>query len=480
MKYKSKTSLKLLIFGLTLMLSGCSEDLFEEQINQNKNVIARKISMEDIQFKSNDKLKKSVLDLNQIQINSSSRSQYNEIYDFYIDEENGVYLKKDSLESYTFPIYKTETDSTITNIVFNKNKKGEYDVILAEYNILKTDFTDITAQELEQSEVDYTIITGRFRGPELTCIETQEYVMVPIDEGDLTGDFGYEGMWATTGSYCFWSENEAGGNDDNSSSGGDVITGPVDSPSGGGVGGGGPRNFPDTPCGKLHKGTSSEKYKENFKNLNKKDVFDYSYESGFVQKNVNGILSYSYVRAPNSTSLIIPPNSLNFTHVHNNHVVNINGDNYDGTVKILSPADVLGLITTCQNASVSANINPTEAFGVMISDEGIFAITLLEPISLVEIGQLGQSGQLGTKWDTFEKDYLYQSSKILNNQYLDASGRNKALQKMLLKLLKNAGLENKIGLFEAEVYDVDSYEIIWTKKSLNPASPNATPIETPC
>jgi hypothetical protein len=157
-------------------------------------------------------------------------------------------------------------------------------------------------------------------------------------------------------------------------------------------------------------------------------------------------------------------------------VVDENGnDEYDGGVKILSPADVGALITTCQTAAENAAINPTEAFGVMISNEGIFAITLLEPLSLAEIGQFNSN------LAAFENEYELKAGFIVKNPNLDAAGRKNALQKMLLSLLKDLGLENKVGLFEGEAQDnFDSYDINWTKKALNPANPSAAPVETPC
>lgn len=111
----------------------------------------------------------------------------------------------------------------------------------------------------------------------------------------------------------------------------------------------------------------------------------------------------------------------------------------------------------------------------MISNEGIFAITLLEPLSLTELGQLNP------KWKTLNDEYYEQAGQIITNQNLDANGRKGALQKVLLKFLKNAGLENKVGLFEGEVQnEIDSYNINWTKKSLNPTNPSTAPVETPC
>lgn len=253
MKQKKTHFKKLLIFGIAFMLASCSEDLYDDTINENNSVVARKISMEDIQFKSNAKLVKSVANLKQIQLDkSNSKYEYSEVYDFYIDEGNGVYLEKDNLESYTFPVYKTETDSTITNIIFNKTPTGAYDVILGEYDILKSEFSDITAAELVQSEVEYTNLVGRFRGPELICIEEYSYE----NANELVGADGKPIFhWINTNSYCFWSSSDGGGGSDGMGSGsstggntgGGVLTGPVDSPHGGGVGGGTTK----TPCQQL-------------------------------------------------------------------------------------------------------------------------------------------------------------------------------------------------------------------------------------
>lgn len=81
----------------------------------------------------------------------------------------------------------------------------------------------------------------------------------------------------------------------------------------------------------------------------------------------------------------------------------------------------------------------------MISNEGVFAVTLLEPFSLDE------RIQLDSKWKTFKTDYDKESEKIIYNLNNNATTRKEKLQKMLLQLLKDAGLENKIGLFEGTV-----------------------------
>jgi hypothetical protein len=113
----------------------------------------------------------------------------------------------------------------------------------------------------------------------------------------------------------------------------------------------------------------------------------------------------------------------------------------------------------------------------MISNEGVFAVTLLEPFSLDE------RIQLNSKWIKFEKDYKKESAIIILDLNSNANTRKEKLQKMLLQLLKDSGLENKIGLFEGTVEnELSSINLNWTRKTL---APNSTPnnqqlIEEPC
>ncbi len=247
MRQKMQLIKKTIIFGIAIMLASCSEDLYDDQINES-NIKIQRISMNDSKFKENYNLMKSMNNLLKDQSkNASSRYEYYTEYDFFIDEENGVYLEKDNLESYTFPAYKNETDSLITNVIFNKTVNGDYDVIVAKYDLLESVINELTKEELMAADVECVNITNRLRGPELICFESQEYVMVPIKQGELTGVFGYEGIWVTTYSYCYWSSTSGGGGDGSSGSsgssgngtgtggnnGGGVLTVPV----GGGGGG---------------------------------------------------------------------------------------------------------------------------------------------------------------------------------------------------------------------------------------------------
>ena len=111
----------------------------------------------------------------------------------------------------------------------------------------------------------------------------------------------------------------------------------------------------------------------------------------------------------------------------------------------------------------------------MLSDEGIFALTIIDPIP--------QSFLQSPEWTIFKNDFKKEAQKITGNLNSNPTERKDKLQKMLLGLLKKAGLENKIGLFEANIEnDIVEINISWTRKTLAPNStPNNIQInEQPC
>lgn len=460
MKKKIRILNKLLIFSIIFMLFSCSEDLFDEEINQNKKIIAKKISMQDAQFKNNAKLVKSIADLKNIQLNRySSRFDYSEVYDFYIDEENGVYLEKERLESYTFPVYKMETDSMVTNIVFNKNLSGEYDVILGEYDILKSDFIDITAEELAQSAVVYTDITGRFRGPELICIETQEYVMVPIDQGDLTGNFGYVGIWVTIGSYCYWSDTGGGGSDIGNSSGGGILTGPIDSSHGGG---GGDENLtPPNPCNNLKK--LFDPVKANIKpkiitDLQPNIAVNPSGEKGVsLAMNSSGVPTNTIIPPVIQPPLPIPTGVNYYSAIHTHPL---------DTYPMFSWSDVV-VLNNLNNHSASHNQGLASFLLVCQDDNGVFQTyaVVFDPNSLNDtIDQfMGNPENVGCSSQEIELEM----NKKLGEEYLKDSNYERAF----LKFMSSSNVS---------LYRANSTLTNWSKLTLSNNSATATVNSTNC
>lgn len=211
-----------------------------------------------------------------------------------------------------------------------------------------------------------------------------------------------------------------------------------------------------TPCDKIKSGTSSTQYMNSFNNINKPSTLALPFEYGFAQVND----SYIFSQAPVGESIPIPSGAKNYTHTHPNRLkVDINGESYNGNVKIHAPLDILALLKKCQ----SNNLVKTDAFGVVISDEGIFALTILEPIELTSISI--------TKWKEFEDTYDIKTSEIISNTMLlpnQVAIRKELMQKYLLKELKKLGLENKIGLFEGTIDNSGlAPKINWQRKKLN-------------
>lgn len=224
----------------------------------------------------------------------------------------------------------------------------------------------------------------------------------------------------------------------------------------------------ETPCNRLKNNTSSVAYKQKFKALTAN--YNLDHETGFFQVGDNYVDGTSQ-----TTSVAYPSGSKNGTHVHNVNQKTYEGTTitYDATIKILSPHDISdGLIKMQSN-----NDNPKDTFIVMLSNEGIYVITILEPIDTNDI-------QLYQKLKKFNIDYYKGAQKIINGLYSE-SERKKALQKMFLKGLKEMGLEDKIGFFEGTIEnenatDINDYKINWTRKKLKNTFLGVSVEPTPC
>ena len=213
------------------------------------------------------------------------------------------------------------------------------------------------------------------------------------------------------------------------------------------------------PCDKIKNGTNSTAYKTKFKDLNTPTNYNKSHETGFF------LVGNDYVDGtphPARNTILIPNNSKNGTHIHNNKILTYSGTTttYDSAIKMLSVGDVEALIEHIQ----PQNTDPKDAFVVMASNEGIFAISILESIPW--------TAELEAKLKEFEKFYKKESKNIVNNYTtMTALQRKNFLEKMFLKGLSEYGLENKVGLFEGEVENetdpnINNYNIKWTRKTL--------------
>ncbi len=239
-------------------------------------------------------------------------------------------------------------------------------------------------------------------------------------------------------------------------------------------------NEENDPCAKLKNGTSSIAYKQKFKALNTSANHRANNETGFAMKEINGNDEYINLVPIGQNKLKIPSGSKNYSHVHNNlPKISSNGNSYDAMIKMLSPGDLEILVKTCQ----FANQDVKDGFGLMCSNQGIFAITLLEPIDLSIIYQGNDQNTYTTIWQSFITYYEIEGKKIISQENWSPRKKSEQLQLMLLNGLKKIGLNDKVALFEAKVINLDNtnintYTLNWTRKNLSIDNKEIT--STPC
>jgi len=223
MKNIFNTISKLTFIYILIILSSCEA---EKDFATQDKIIVRRFSMKDITAKSNSKLNQAInniktLNSNTITDSSNSKLVFDEKTGLYFDDEKGLYIEKDNLKSYTFPIIRTSADEKIKNICFNEKQDGNYDVFLVKYDLTKQEELTLTEEQKESREKQFITLMKdgvavdlfRFYCINIVMTVTTEYA-APIDNGDLTGNFGYTTGSNTTsvviGSGCFFDNGNSG------------------------------------------------------------------------------------------------------------------------------------------------------------------------------------------------------------------------------------------------------------------------------
>ena len=446
---------------------------------------------------------------------------YIEEYDFtistdavnYLETEDGIY------HSYTFRVIRTINNGLKENLLFSLNEEGNYDSFLITYNLttqeqidfVNNNFVDIE-NKISISSIDGISLPDNFLSKKsIDCIDiTFEYCSYNNpNHPSGRNPAGNKCPGYTTGEkeicdyiddYYNQDNNDNGGGDAGTSTG-DSGTTTNSNGTGEATGGGSQTEDPendydptdssihgnnpvltnpnfeepiDNPCNNIKNGTNNAEYKQKFKDLNVSANFNLPDETGFYQKEVNGQNQYIDAVAGTNHMLKVGTGSLNATHVHNNKPkVKPDGTNYDGAVKVPSPVDLSLLLGIIQNAN---NPTPENGFVISVSDEGIYAITLLEPVSFTLEQDL--------LWNDFIDKYESIAANIIED-ISNLSNRKKALEKMFLKELKKIGIDNKIGFFEGTVEnetdpDINNYNIKWSRKKLKKVFLGYTLKNTPC
>lgn len=200
----------------------------------------------------------------------------------------------------------------------------------------------------------------------------------------------------------------------------------------------------EDPCEKLKANTSSFDFKKKFAEINNEANFRSVSESGFYKKinslgqtiYQNGIVGPSFMR--------LVPGAVSGCHVHNDQL-KINNDGYLSNfgTNIHSDKDLTNLLVRFRQNAVTAGMSPLDVQSIVISRDGIFALTIIDNnFSINDVNSL---------WPKFLLKYMKEAYEISNNLNLSVTQRQDKLKIMMLEGLKILGLENNIALFQGTV-----------------------------
>ena len=465
----------------------------ESMIEQKQGIISRRISFDELRTNPNiiKELNAAKAKLRPNLIGNENGRIIN-VGDFFIETDDVLLLEYGGLKSYTFPIYFTEEDAKLKNLVIAEKLDGSYDSKVLEYDLTAQEKIDLANDNLKT--ITNPIVTTRLDNS-IDCTQISYLVIVACSTGQHNAT--NVGEWHN----CVASQLPRvkvitevicnGG-------GGAIPSGTPDvggsTNQSGGSNNGVPYDYPNSqtnpeeyengisqpvnpnlnnvniqssdPCIKIKAKTSSAEYMAKFNNINTLNNFELNHETGFVEMKINGVTDYIDGIAGGDNTLIIPNGSIGYTHVHNN-INDPEDDSVETNIKIQSPKDLEILLTTCTSSATAAGGTNLDAYSIMVSDEGIFALTIINPnINLSEINP---------GFIKFKERYLLFSKKLINAGYYPSQKKVK-LQEMLLGELKILGLYDKVALFEG-VVNTTLNRINWTRKTLNS---NNTILPTPC
>ncbi|MFV5687457.1 hypothetical protein ACM55M_02390 [Flavobacterium sp. ZT3R25] len=141
MNLKIKFLARFLSLIIMMTFLSCEKDLYEDAIQQKKELNTNTVSLRELSKKDNEKLFKAVDNLNLKNENILSKKRYNKKSDFYFDDTNGKeIISVDGHKSYTFQIYNKDANKKIENVLFTENENGEYDVFKVKYDFNEEDY----------------------------------------------------------------------------------------------------------------------------------------------------------------------------------------------------------------------------------------------------------------------------------------------------------------------------------------------------
>ena len=242
----------LLIFGIVFMLFGCSEDLFDEQINDSKF----KVNYVDSKgLKKNVELLKSLKKERLIDSNISGRIINDTINNFSIDTDFVKHLQGENFDSYTFKIIEKE-ESYLDNLVLMSQNDGSYMPYVMRYSFSEQDkLALILGTPIDFTNKGKVLLLNDFNiannalgrliySEECNMTSSWEEVITISHDPNQCDCYGPD--------YVTYSHVLVGSMTCDGGGGGSELDDVATSPHSGGEGSG-TQTFPDTPCGRMQK-----------------------------------------------------------------------------------------------------------------------------------------------------------------------------------------------------------------------------------
>ena len=503
----------LLIFGM----SSCEKDLYEDQISQSKFKV-EEFSLKDTNSKVslNSNFLKAVSEIKKTIKSTNSKIVYDTINQIYFDDEKGIKITKDDYESYTFRIIKE--GGKVENLVFCENVEGEFYAYKILYDFTEEEAENFTQEQITsrpktiveiksgtienrtamcgewEYEVHFSPRDGGIAGPNTIVIAI--WVVGVCDAGGGTGTgpgTGQSGDGSGFGGNNSTGYGDGSGNNNNS--------GNTSTPNGGGNSGGGGGSTPptappivttpvleledefeqETPCTSLKNFMKKSTNRSKFNTLNTAQMFNRTYETAYAETKTGNVRGFTLITSQSGSSNHVNfPSSLDiisYMHVHNNDFTkdDINGNQITiKTSKNPSAQDLITFVGTMQTRAYQQSVPMSETYGMTISSLGIFCFKV-KASTLNDLQAI--TNQSGIDWNKFKRDCDRLTKEIYKKNLTDAQKLNLALE-MILKMMKDKGLDQVVGLYEGTATTNGSLtNIDWKEKVLDA---NNALTEIPC
>jgi len=475
MKQKFKKTKFFLCLLMVIAVSSCTteEDVVQQHEHGQKINIEKKRFSELMRFNDFSKAI-SRLPKKKQSGNSAGRTAMEEQYGFEIVDTPVKVIEYEGQTYYTLQVVTDgNIDNKLENLVLYSEPLDENIGYIITYDIDK-DFVETEASVKSAGIKDTQVLASEGSPGEGTgkfVVVSSFYSLcngIPFNCGGSICGWGYSQTTIWISDFIPANPDSGGGNTGGGGSGNNnyvppvrepiVITSPVyydiDSKD---------------PCIKLKTATNRFAFRNKVSQLNQPNVRALDHEKGFFETvPTTGASPYKDAEGTTaSPTLDSPPGFVAFGNVHVHNDDYMIGNEMQNTIKMLSSLDVRALIVFQHNA-IALGLDYSDAYVMMLSSQGNFAIKLLEPIP----GTTYTREQWKEKWKIFKDEYDLKVKALREEGNFDSVN----LQKMLLKLLRSNGFENKIGLYKATNNEATQ----WSRLTIDPANDNNFPINTPC